>query len=851
MNKFTLLCASTALMMPAMAFAQSTGSQEVEEEAIVVSGSRLSNGVGGVVVPDVPKTRSILTQEIISRQTAGQSILQTINLIPGVNYTNTDPYGSSGGNLRIRGFPGNRIALLWDGLPLNDTGNYAIFGNQQMDPEVIDQVSVNLGTTDVDSPTPSAAGGVVSYRSLLPTEEFGAELTGSVGDFNYFRTSGIINTGNFGPFDTRAWFQASDQEYDKFRGPGKLHKTQFNARIYQPLGSNGDFFSIAGHFNRNRNNSYNSGTAADYAANRNFDNIDTCVRAGPIAGVADNDGAGTATNNSTPASCTNYYNLRVNPSNTGNIRGSLRVTLADGLILTADPGYQRTLANGGGTSTFAENSSQLRGTSTASGVDLNGDGDTLDTVRVYQPSNTRTNRYTFLTSLIWEATDQHRFRLAYTYDRGEHRQTGEFGRVWMNGDPISVFGGKYNEQARIVSADGKTLQNRDRFSVAQLQQISGEYFGKFLEDKLTVTAGVRAPFFRRELNQNCYTVILTGNPLCTSEVIPSSRIIAPGTPRPTGGFAANALFAPFERTVKYDPILPSAGISFDISPAASVYASYGKNFSSPSTDNLYRSVDLDVTPEKTQNYELGLRYRSPKLQAQVAGYWVNYQDRIVSAADVDQTSPTFNQTLDRNVGDARAYGFDAQASYRPIPELLLYAYGSYIDSKLKEDILGTAVATAAANSPCPAGTPVGQICSIVAVNTKGAEFVETPKLSFGGRAQADIGPVSIGAQFKWVSKRYTTDDNGRAYQAGSTAGTIPILDERGRTPSYTTVDLDGQIDLGDLGFALDRTRLRFSVINVFDKFYFGNISTQTNGVAATRFAVGSPRTFQATLAIGF
>jgi iron complex outermembrane receptor protein len=852
MNKFTLLCASTALVMPAMAAAQSTGSQEVEDDTIVITGSRLSNGVGGVVVPDVPKTRSILNQDIISRQSEGQSILQTINLIPGVNYTNSDPYGSSGGNLRIRGFPGNRIALLWDGLPLNDTGNYAIFGNQQMDPEVIDQVSVNLGTTDVDSPTPSAAGGVVSYRSALPTDEFGVELKGSVGSFDYFRAFAMLNTGSFGPFGTRAWISASDQDYEKFRGPGSLHKRQYNARVYQSIGSNGDFISIAAHWNRNRNNSYNSGTAFDYAANHDFDNIPNCVRDAPTPGVADNEGSGSSTNNSQPASCTNYYNLRINPSDTGNIRGSMRFTLADGLILTADPGYQSTLANGGGTTTLSETDSRLRGANVAAGVDLNGDGDFRDSIRVYNPNNTRTNRYTFLTSLIWEMNEQNRFRLAYTYDRGEHRQTGEFGRVWDNGDPISVWGGRTNELARIVSADGKVLQNRDRFSIAQLQQVSGEYFGHFLDDKLTVTVGIRAPFFKRELNQYCYTTISSGNPLCTSEPIADSRIIAPGTPRPAAGFPANAVFAPFGRTVKYNPILPSAGISYEFG-RASVYASYGKNFSSPSTDNLYRSVDIDVAPEKTDSFEAGLRYRSSAIQGQLAAYWVNYSNRIVTAQDLDPTSPTYSQTLDRNVGNARAYGLDGQVSWKPIREVTLYGYASYINSRLKDDILGTATATAAATSPCPAGTPVGQTCTIVSVNTAGAEFVETPKFSFGGRAQGTIGPVSVGAQFKWVSKRYSTDDNGYSYsrRTATAANTVPILDEFGRTPAYTTVDLDAQIDFGKLGFALDRTRLRLSVINVFDKFYFGNISTQSNNVAATRFAVGAPRTIQATIAVGF
>lgn len=55
MNKFYLGCALTVLGTSS-AFAQSTGSAEIEnQDTIVVTGSRLSNGVGGVAIPDVPR----------------------------------------------------------------------------------------------------------------------------------------------------------------------------------------------------------------------------------------------------------------------------------------------------------------------------------------------------------------------------------------------------------------------------------------------------------------------------------------------------------------------------------------------------------------------------------------------------------------------------------------------------------------------------------------------------------------------------------------------------------------------------------------------------------------------------
>ena len=55
--------------------------------------------------------------------------------------------------------------MTFDGVPLNDSGNYALFTNQMLDSELIDRVDVNLGTTDVDSPTASATGGTVAYRT--------------------------------------------------------------------------------------------------------------------------------------------------------------------------------------------------------------------------------------------------------------------------------------------------------------------------------------------------------------------------------------------------------------------------------------------------------------------------------------------------------------------------------------------------------------------------------------------------------------------------------------------------------------------------------------------------------------
>src|SRR5690606_11774034 len=121
---------------------------------------------------------------------------------------------TSGGNLRIRGFDGSRVSVTFDGIPLNDSGNYALYTNQMLDPELIERVDVNLGTTDVDSPTASATGGTVAYRTRRPQEDFGGQATVAFGENNYKRGFLRIDSGEFGPLGTKAFVSASYQNYD-------------------------------------------------------------------------------------------------------------------------------------------------------------------------------------------------------------------------------------------------------------------------------------------------------------------------------------------------------------------------------------------------------------------------------------------------------------------------------------------------------------------------------------------------------------------------------------------------------------------------------------------------------------
>ena len=838
MNRKRVFWATTALftglIAAGAASAQSTGTEATEVDTVVVTGARGPATAGVAVAETVAKTRNTINQEFISSQSAGQTILQTLNLTPGLSFTNTDPYGSSGGNIRLRGFDGSRVSLTFDGIPLNDTGNYSAYSNQQIDSELIERASVNTGSTDVDSPTASATGGTINYQTLRPTADMGGWLQGSLGDFNYRRVMGLFNTGEFGPWGTSAWFAASYQNYDKFKGIGELEKAQYNAKIYQPLGDKGDFIALSGHYNENRNNNYNgpnlststgfcdvaktqvcgdqvSDPANPFGWGVDFDR--TYVAPTFRNGTADNDTNGTT-----------YWGLRVNPSNTGNIRGNSRFTLMDGLTLTVDPSFQYTLAGGGAQQTvLSETDLLLRGTKTTGGVDLNGDGDTLDRVRVMTPSVTNTHRYGLNSSLIWDINSNHRLRAAYALDLGRHRQTGQYAKIDFSNPSnptfFDVFGGRNDEDHRVINLDGYNLQARDRKSIAELNQFSVEYRGRFLDEALTVNLGVRAPFFRRELNQNCYSQNASSNVLCTSEV--PNATLANGNVTFAGRNVTGGYIKPYQLEKKYDAILPNVGATYRFGEGQSVYGSYSESLSAPRTDSLYvvrRLADGSignptVQPETSKNYDLGYRFTRSTVVVQASVFYNQFDNRIVSTFD-----PDLDTFVDRNVGSVKSTGAEFSAGWEPITNLSLYATASFLNSELQDDYIFNA-----AGALLP---------------TKGKKQVETPEQMFSARASYTFNDVlTAGVQAKYTGERWVTDVNDL------------------RADAFTVVDLDARFDFTKFG--LDGTYLQFNVTNLLDEQYYANLGTGASSTPGAlgygrRFAsVGAPRTVMATLRYAF
>jgi iron complex outermembrane receptor protein len=775
------------------AMAQSTGSQ-VEQGEVIVTAQKVKSTGGLAVVTTAAKDQYTITGAYLGTQINTQNFAQSLNLLPGISYTNEDPTGASPGDFRMNGFDGAHVSFTIDGMPLNDTGNYAIYPSEYVQNPVIDHITVNQGQTEVDSPTASAIGGTVNIVSKTPPSTFGALGSTGYGSYDDRNAYAELDTGAVGPWGTRSYVAVGGLTSAKYKGEGDLNRLNFDGNIYQPLPGN-DFIGVAFSYAKVRNYFYESNSLAQYQQFGRSIDFNTQWNPPGVAGNYTSSFPSASAPGFEQGNNSNFWALHPNPTDFGDIRAHSLFDLSHGVTLAVDPYFFYTLANGGGATYVKDTDPRLWGSApkpttdgTVGCVDQWNIGVCNSNINklYYSPSNTQTHRYGLNSSLIWDLDQHNRFQLAYTFDDGHHRQTGEYtGINQATGEPDNIFGAKQGYGPAVTDLDGSTLRKRDRFSIAELNQFAVNYVGKFMDDKLHFNIGLRDPMFTRNLNQFCYMynggseycdtggqAMVAANPAYgeTAGTMVSAAQQAldhdNNAPGPVAGCSTaytntnpgstavaltcllgttvkygvnkDANFRlPFKQTYHFDKVLPNAGVTYDFDKQNSVYLTFAEGFSAPKTDDLYVSTPENVQPETTYTYGAGYRFTAPTFTLSSNAFYTVWQNHIVSS--VDPNDPTLS--IDRNVGQVNIYGLELEGGWRVTDALTLYASGTLEKSALQNNY-EVAVGTT------PEALPV-----------KGKELVLTPDQLFSARAQYKIGDFTVGGDLKYEGKRYIDDIN--------------------------------------------------------------------------------------------
>ncbi|PXA82936.1 TonB-dependent receptor [Nostoc sp. 3335mG] len=287
-----------------------------------------------------------------------------------------------------------------------------------------------------------------------------------------------------------------------------------------------------------------------------------------------------------------------------------------------------------------------------------------------------------------------------------------------------------------------------------------------------------------------------------------------GTP-----YAATSVPFHYDVAVKNDNVSWLASLSWKPTQTLLAYASASTGYKGAGI-NLNSAVaagtPIVLRPEKVRDYEIGLKQQllDAKLTLNLAGYWTILKGLQANIYPLNGTKSYLT-----NVGNIRARGIEADATWQVAKGLTLTANGSFNDTRY----------TSYHNAPCPIGG--GAVCDLT-----GDRVYQSPKWT--GNAIVDyrfdaghgIQPYFIG-RYAYRSAMFGTVDDG----------------PYGRIPGYGLASFRVGATFGDGQYDAS-----VWIDNAFDKTYYQNLNAASiTGASTFGYAgqLGTPRTAGATLRV--
>lgn len=624
--------------------AQEVSNEQTSSTQVTITGKKV--GMGLMVQENAPKARSTITAEELAKQRPTGNAYEALELMPAVNSYNYDATGLFGGGLTLRGFNSDQIGATINGVPVNDSGSFSVYPQEFVDQENTCTQFVTQGSTDVDSPQIGATGGNFGITTCDPSKEKRFRVMQTVGGLNLSKTYLRYDTGMLSDNRSRLFISYSHAQADKWKGDGGAKRDHVDFGFRTDFDK---FNSISGVvlYNRAINQNISTFNLADLAKNGYYYDYATKFtgHVAPTPGKAGSD--------ANPAFADAYYQLTKNPFENVIASATAKFRIGENTDVKIIPYYWYGYGTGGNQQRLQTESAFLNpatGKNTA-GVDLNGDGDTLDKVIVANSSVTRTNR-PGITASVTHTFDIHQVLAGFWYERATHEQYGPMVAVDANGNAADIW----LKDGRINRPNGTPFQSRDWKTISTAYQFFAQDTISLMNDKLSVNVGVRAPTMKRNFTN----------------------------------YASEGWATPYNIEKSYSEILPQLGARYQIDNNNQVFASLAKNMKVPpnfvysnlSVVNGAAVLPVDVKAETSYNLDIGYRHQSDKLTAQATVYSVDFRDRQATAYD-----PISNTSSLSNVGKVKTQGFELELGNTPINGWSFYGSVGYANSEIKDNLV--------------------------------------------------------------------------------------------------------------------------------------------------------------------
>jgi len=509
-------------------------------------------------------------------------------------------------------------------MPLNDSGNFALYPHEYADVENLESITVERGAVSKRSPFYVEIGGAIRVRTRPPANKFGITLSEKYGSFNFKKHFIRLDTGYLlGNKDLPKFFVSySHTEADKWKGPGKYpdYRDHYTVGISHKVGRL--FWEFYYDKNVQLNYFYRGFSFNELSNDSIFRRRDYTDRL-----LFPNTGANLSQN-------VNYYKFYKNPYTNQQLRANIELDITSSVKLSLKP--YMWIGRGSGTS------------ATSSGGNI-----------FFRESFNYTDRPGAIAELKFELPKDSRLFLGYWYEYSDLKQWQPSRRVIVNSDGTftldNVTGFQYNYIQRT-----KTTTNTPYLF----------FESKGLLDKMDINLGVRFA----SVTRNFKNYRTTGLPYYPEDGVyddPRLTLDTKGT---------------YEKT--YRKTLPSFGVGYQFTNFAYGYFAYAKNFRVPQNflGTIPSSVSAQfvadqLKPEEADNYDLGLRFDFDKFYIAPSVYYVKYKNRLIRIAD--PTNPDLIYL--RNAGKVDAYGAELELGIVPVRRVSIYTSFSYNEAKFKDE----------------------------------------------------------------------------------------------------------------------------------------------------------------------
>lgn len=214
-------------------------SQGTETVTVRTSHSARNGGGGMMRAETAPHSVQTVTRQFIAMQNPTSTALDLVKNLPSISVSTSDSSGIMGGAINIRSLTDSDMGILLNGVPVAT----AVWLNQNVDSENLEQVSITPGSSAVDLPVTSAAAGVMDASTFTPPHKFGGTTDFSYGSNNMSREFIRVNTGDIGNSGVRGYFSFSHTHARNWMGPGTNERRHIDFGLRKDF-DNGSYINV-------------------------------------------------------------------------------------------------------------------------------------------------------------------------------------------------------------------------------------------------------------------------------------------------------------------------------------------------------------------------------------------------------------------------------------------------------------------------------------------------------------------------------------------------------------------------------------------------------------------------------